>query len=361
MKGLGVNSALCCGNKEGGKEMDTRMQKLSLSMVVMFTIGLLVAGYAQAAEKPVVLRYAGNFPVNHFHTKMMQEWAALVEQRTNNRVKIEVYPAAQLYSDKDLDRALVSGAVDLGQAQANVLAGISPAMHILDFAMVWDDWDHFDRVYHNGGFKITDDEAREHNMTEVFIMPYGNTLGPILYKKKVVTHQDLKGLKIRAMGGNIALALKALGATPVFLSSGEVYTALQRGTIDGAVSGLTSMYERAWGEVTKYLWELYFCPTTCGHTVANLNTWNKLAPDIQKIMRDTGREMEMKYRKGAMVKENEDARAGLIKQGVEIIIPPPKEVAACFELVKPIHDEWAAKSKYCRALFDLAAKERKKK
>ena len=342
--------------------MYTRQQKFSVVMVVMLTVGLLMTSYTYAAEKPIVLRYAGNFPVNHFHTKMMKEWAALVEQRSNNRVKIEVYPAAQLYSDKDLDRALVSGAVDLGQAQANVLAGISPAMHILDFAMVFDDWDHFDRIYHTGGgFKITDDEAREHNMTEVFIMPYGNTLGPITYKKKVVTHQDLKGLKIRAMGGNIAFALKALGATPVFLSSGEVYTALQRGTIDGAVSGLTSMYDRAWGEVTKYLWELYFCPTTCGHTVANLASWNKLPLDIQKIMLDTGREIEMRYRKDVMVKENEDARAGLIKQGVEIIIPSPKEVAACVELVKPIHDEWAAKSKYCRALFDLAAKERKKK
>jgi TRAP-type C4-dicarboxylate transport system substrate-binding protein len=93
-------------------------------------------------------------------------------------------------------------------------------MHILDFAMVFDDWDHFDRIYHTGGgYKITDDEAREHNMKEVFIMPYGNTLGPITAKKKVVTHQDLKGLKIRSMGGNIALAIQALGSTPVFMSS----------------------------------------------------------------------------------------------------------------------------------------------
>jgi TRAP-type C4-dicarboxylate transport system substrate-binding protein len=341
--------------------MYRRKQKLLVAVVVMLTIGWCLTGYATAAERPIVLRYAGNFPIKHFMTRMMQDWAKLVEERSNHRVKIEIYPAAQLYSDKDLDRALVSGAVDLGQAMANVLAGISPAMHILDFAMVFDDWDHFDRVYHTGGgFKIMDDEAREHNMKEVFIMPYGNTLGPITAKKKVVTHEDLKGLKIRAMGGNIALALKALGTTPVFLSSGEVYQALQRGTIDGAVSGLTSMHERAWGEVTKYLWELYFCPTTCGHTVANLNSWNKLPPDIQKIMLNTGRELEMKYRKDVMVKENEEARAALIKKGVEIIVPSPKEVATCVELVKPIIDEWGAKSKYCRALFDLAEKERKK-
>jgi TRAP-type C4-dicarboxylate transport system substrate-binding protein len=341
--------------------MNTRKHKILAAVVVMLTVGFLLGGFARAAEKPIVLRYAGNFPIKHFMTEMMQDWAKAVEQRSNNRVKIEIYPAGQLYTDKDLDRALVSGAVDLGQAMANVLAGISPAMHILDFAMVFDDWDHFDRVYHKAdGLKITDDEAREHNMKEVFLMPYGNTLGPITAKKKVTTHTDLKGLKVRAMGGNIALALQALGATPVFLSSGEVYQALQRGTIDGAVSGLTSMHERSWGEVTKYLWELYFCSTTSGHTVANLNSWNKLPPDIQKIMLDTGRELELRYRKDVMIKENDDARAGLMKKGVEIVVPSAKEYAACYEMVKPIHAEWAAKSKQCKALFDLAAKERKK-
>jgi len=340
--------------------MDTRRHKFSVAMVVVLTVGILVASYVPVYAAPIVLRYAGNFPVTHFMTKMMGDWAKLVEERTNNRVKIEIYPAAQLYSDKDLDRALVSGAVDFGQAMANVLAGIAPSMHILDFAMLWDDWDHYDRVYHLGdGFKIMDEEAREHNMTEVFLMPYGSTLGPMTAKKKVVTHEDLKGLKIRSMGGNMALAMKALGATTVFMSSGEVYTALQRGTIDGAVSGLTSMHGRGWGEVAKYLWELYYCPTTSGHTVANLNSWNKLSPDIQKIMRDTGREIEMKYRTDVMEKENAAAKEGLIKKGVEIVTPTKEEVALCRKLVKPIHDDWAAKSKYSKAIFDLAEKERR--
>jgi TRAP-type C4-dicarboxylate transport system substrate-binding protein len=338
--------------------MDIRQKKFFMAMVVLLIVGLFFASSIFAA--PIVLRYAGNFPAKHYMTTMMEEWAKLVETRSNNRVKIEVYPAAQLYSDKDLDRALASGAVDLGQAQANVLAGIVPSTHILDFAMLWDDWDHYDRVYHNGGWKIMDDEAREHNMKEVFIMPYGKTVGPMTGKKKVVTHEDMKGLKIRAMGGNMALAVKALGATPVFLSSGEVYQAIQRGTIDGAVSGLTSMNERKWGEVAKYLWELYYCPTTCGHTAANLNSWNKLPPDIQKIMLDTGREIEKKYRKEVIDKEEADARAALIKQGVEMVIPTAQEIAVCRKLVKPIHDDWAAKSKYCKALFELAEKERKK-
>lgn len=148
--------------------MATQKQKFSWVMVAGLAFGLLLVSFTSASEKPIILRYAGNFPVKHFMTRMMEDWAKLVEQRSNHRVKIEIYPSGQLYSDKDLDRALVSGAVDLGQAMANVLAGIAPSMHILDFAMVWDDWDHFDRVYHNGGWKIMDDEAREHNMKEVY-------------------------------------------------------------------------------------------------------------------------------------------------------------------------------------------------
>ncbi len=67
-----------------------------MAMVVFLTVGLLLGGYAQAAEKAVVLRYAGNFPANHFMTKMINEFASLVYQRMNNRFKIETDPACQL-------------------------------------------------------------------------------------------------------------------------------------------------------------------------------------------------------------------------------------------------------------------------
>ncbi len=333
-----------------------------MAVALIFGVGLALAGFASAAEKPIVLRYAGNFPIKHFMTEMMQEWGKLVEQRTNNRVKIEIYPAGQLYTDRDLDRALSSGAVDLGQAQANVLSGIAPATGLLDFSMLWDDWDHFDRVVHKGGgLNIIDQDAKAHNMKEIFIMPYGYTLGPITTKKKITVHEDMKGLKIRAMGGQAAMALQALGGTPVFLGSGEVYQALQRGTVDGAISGLSSMYERAWGEVTKYLWMLMLCPATAGHTVANLQSWNKLPADVQKVMLDTGRELELKYRASVMDQENKECLEGLKKKGVEVIYPTEKETAICTKLVRPIQDEWAKKSKPSKDLIDLARKESKYK
>jgi len=111
--------------------------------------------------------------------------------------------------------------------------------------------------------------------------------------------------------------------------------------------------------VSKYLWEMYYCPTTSGHTVANLDSWNKLSPEFQKIMRDTGRELEMKYRSEVIDKEDEAARNALIKQGVEIIAPTKEEVADCRKLVKKIHEDWAAKDKYCKAIFEMAEKERR--
>ena len=53
--------------------MDARRHIFSLAMVVILTFGLLLTSYAQAAEKPIVLRYAGNFPIKHFMTTMMQD------------------------------------------------------------------------------------------------------------------------------------------------------------------------------------------------------------------------------------------------------------------------------------------------
>ena len=92
-------------------------QKYFKWLLAVVIAGLLVFGIGQSVmAKPIVLKYAGNFPATHHMTKMMNDFAKLVEQRTNGQVKIQVYPARQLYSDKDLDQALSTGAVDLGQA-----------------------------------------------------------------------------------------------------------------------------------------------------------------------------------------------------------------------------------------------------
>jgi len=88
---------------------------------------------------------------------------------------------------------------------------------------------------------------------------------------------------MRSEGKLSALFLKAQGATPVAVDSSEVYTAMQRGALDGAVSGLSSIVSRKWYEVSKYITAIHYVPLVYP-IQANLRWWNGLTPAQRKII-----------------------------------------------------------------------------
>ena len=97
-------------------------------------------------------------------------------------------------------------------------------------------------------------------------------------------------MKIRSYGELPSETIKALGGAPATLSSGEVYMALQQGTIDGQTSGTTAMYDRKMYDVTKYL-------TVTNHafpefvTAINLKFWNTLSADQKKLIETAAAEV----------------------------------------------------------------------
>jgi len=99
-------------------------------------------------------------------------------------------------------------------------------------------------------------------------------------KKQVRNLNDLKGLKLRAIG-NHAVLLHALGGVPVAMNSTEVYQAIEKGTLDGGLANPSFALGYKWDEVTKYYYHISF--GGLGQFVAiNKSAWAKLPPDIQK-------------------------------------------------------------------------------
>ncbi len=106
-------------------------------------------------------------------------------------------------------------------------------------------------------------------------------LSPISYGTSVIgtntkpihTIDDYKNLKMRASGTAQATMYKALGAIPVELSVKEVFMALQRGTIDGAISGPGRFYFSKWYETTPYLTQDYGTPFLQFWHAMNMNKW----------------------------------------------------------------------------------------
>jgi len=107
-----------------------------------------------------------------------------------------------------------------------------------------------------------------------------NTYGVWTSKKQVRGLNDLKGLKLRAIG-NMANVLAALGGVPVSLGAPEIYQAIEKGTLDGALANPSFALGYKWDEVTKYYYPIPF--GGLGQFVAiNKSAWAKIPPDIQK-------------------------------------------------------------------------------
>jgi len=114
----------------------------------------------------------------------------------------------------------------------------------------------------------------------------------ICSKDPLVKLEDFKGKRIRAGGAVEALFVQALGAAPVSIDAGEVYQALQRGTVDGAIGGPSNFDTRKWYEVAKHATLSNIRPANFHFLVVNTNTWNKLSTQLQKVLLDAGKKAQ---------------------------------------------------------------------
>ena len=110
-------------------------------------------------------------------------------------------------------------------------------------------------------------------------------------KRPLTRPDDFKGVKMRTFSKGDADTLKALGAAPTVMSSSEMYMALQRGTVDGATTGMPAAVSRKVHEVQKHMTEANY--TTAQFIVqANLKWWEKLPQDQRDAILKAGKDAE---------------------------------------------------------------------
>jgi TRAP-type C4-dicarboxylate transport system substrate-binding protein len=163
-------------------------------------------------------------------------------------------------------------------------------------------------------------------------------------KKPIHTLEDLKGLKIIATGPLNQQLLKAVGAVPVFMMIDQVADNMQKGVVDGdmqcaAVSVRFKIYE-----AVKFFNR--FAEPALGQDAGfsntiNLDTWNKLPPNIQKIFLDLCEEYPFKYAEFDQ-KDTEAAYKTIQNAGVQIIEVPASETQRWKSLIplQNINEEW---------------------
>jgi tripartite ATP-independent transporter DctP family solute receptor len=287
--------------------------KVKVMMTAFAVLSILMPFQGADAAQQIKIKMVGTLPIGHHLTNALNMYKQYVEQKSNGRVVVELYPAQQLYNDKDLVTVLPKGAVDMAIANLDMFTGLAPAVGFFYMPLIFQNEDHFFRVAHGKAGDVVQEELMKVRLKGLGWIHYGT--GDFIFKSPVSRLEDLRGKRVRAFGQMISYFQQAIGIAPTMMSSGEMYDALQKGTIDGAMSGITSFNSRKLYEVAKYVPDADIEPVVPFMTIVNLKFYNSLPADIQKILSDGAIEIE-KYTRKAAKEDVMKARQVLLKNGV---------------------------------------------
>lgn len=316
------------------KPAQTRIVTLALG--VFFLAGLFPVLSGSASAKVVNLTYSNFFPPSHVQSKLAQSWCDEVEKQTNGEVKISYYAGNTLVKEDQIYDGVVTGRTDIGMSCLLYTRGRFPMMDFINLpfgnpsgrfatAVVNEIYDHF--------------QPAELADTKVMFL---HAHGPGLIhtqKKDVRIMEDLKGLKIRS-SGSVAGMLKALGATPVSMPMPEVYQALQKGVVEGAVYPEETNKGWKMGEVTRYTIACYPTAYSVGFfVVMNQDKWNALSENARTVIQKINREWAAKH--GSAWDESDyEGMSFSLGLGNSIIGIAPAEALRWKEAIKPVFDTY---------------------
>ena len=315
-------------------ERIARNAKMSLLAAVVF-LTFWGAGVVSAAEKELTL--ASYFAPKANLEVACEKFKEMVEEKTEGRVKITFYGAGSLYRPDAALSAITKNMVNMTYLHTGMVGRRSPVLEFIgSFGAqgCWNSYDHYFRFIDNPEVhRIASEEAEKlYNSRILGFFSYGT--GLVCSKTPIKKVEDFKGLKIRSSGTAQATIWKSLGAIPTEMSSKEMYTALQRGTIDGGNTGTSRIRRNKLYEVAPYLTIDPTTPHVSFFFAINNNAWNGLSAADQKVFEEVARSVERWTRESAE-KEKEDDYAFFKENKCELIELSDAERTRLLDTVRP--------------------------
>jgi len=320
------------------------VKHLKTILVVMVTT-LLVCAFSvplPAADKPIEIVFSTYMPTSYpYLVEPLKDFIKTVEAESGGRVKFKFYHSGQLYKGKEEFGALERGDIDMAAPNDLYHTGIVPELGISNLPFIWENPASMQKSLDAG---LWDLGIRENLLKHNMVVLGTAAGGPYqIYSKnfEVTSPDDMKGKKWGVSGSTASKAMELLGGSPTTMSSGELYMALQRGTIDGCTRPLITGLGRKLYEVVKYLSVTNMAYFTCFMAI-NKQKWDSLPADIQAIMRKAGKKrdhQQLKMLQTFMKEAVEKYKA----KGVKVHIASPEELAAFSKKMVPVYDWWMKK------------------
>lgn len=304
---------------------------------------LLCMGPLAAAQETVKLRVGDVYPAGHFIADALTKpWMQDVEKRSGGRISFEYYPASQLGPGREMLTLTQTGVLDIGIMIPSILSDRLPLSLVAelpgDAATSCEGTEAFLSLTRPGGLLAT----KEYDPNKVVVL-FAAVLVPyqVFSRKPIDNLQSLEGLKLYSPGGAKDLTVRTMGAVPIRMETADIYQAITRGTIDGALISYAS--------ILAYHLPGLIHAATYGENLGtgviayaiSRDRWNKLTPDLQSVLRDAGTAASEHACASFDAGVATDV-AKLKQEGVNFVTLSKEDHAKLARLMQGVAGEWAA-------------------
>lgn len=208
-----------------------------IALMLLFAAVLLLSGCARGQQEApgpeLILRYADNQPEDYPTTKAAEYFAQLVEERTQGKICVRVYSNGELGSETSVLEQVQFGGIDLARVSMGTLVEVCQEVEVLMLPFLYNDADHMWRVLDGSiGEKFLIGTRK----AGVIGLSWFDAGARSFYTRSRITClEDMQDMTIRVQESNfMSRMVELLGAVPVQIPYGDVYSALQTAKIDGA-------------------------------------------------------------------------------------------------------------------------------
>jgi TRAP-type C4-dicarboxylate transport system substrate-binding protein len=277
--------------------------------MVVLCAALAASMTSSALAEEVTLRAASAFAAGTAFSRPFEAFVDWVNENGKGKVQINVVGGPEAIPPFEVGNAVSTGVVDMANTAAAFYTNLLPEADALKLAQ-----NTTQEQRENGCYALLD-ELHQSRMNVKYLARTGDHVPFHLYLTKPIDGPDLSGLTIRTTPVYQAM-FQALGANLVRTAPGEVYTALERGTIDGYGWPIQGVLDLGWHEQTKYRVDPGFYRVDV-NILVNLDKWNSLTDEQRAFLEEGAAWIESKN--ADAVAENEKEAAAQAEVGIEVI------------------------------------------
>lgn len=319
------------------------MKRIAKVTALAALVGALsVVATPAIAQEKIVLRVADYLPPSHYLIRFAtKHWIDSVARQSNGRVEIKHFPSEQLGKAKDMLSLTQSGVADIAGIVPGFVSDRMPLGTLAEIPGLYRSSCHGtaavgELMLNNGA--LVKEELEPNNVVTIFAI---TTAPYTLFSRRdrLASLDDIKGLKIRTLGGVMAQTFEKLGGVGVQMASPEIYESLSRGTVEGIAYTYSALVSNGFHKLTKSgLTEINFGGSTFAYLMSK-QKWNALPADVQKILLSAGQET-MKHACREIDKDEQTARQKAKESGVQLFEPQPADVARMNKARDEVAAEW---------------------